>query len=73
MSENIEVQHPNGYIGILYGKRSMVILDKNRKEVMHTGFRNKNIKTEKDLYKLLEGFPEFLKMISEADKGSDIG
>lgn len=61
----IEVKHPNGYSGILYGKSSMVIFY-DGEEVLHTGFRNENIKTKEDLYKELEGMPEFLKMLDES-------
>ena len=61
----IEVKHPNGYSGILYGKSSMVIFY-NGEEVLHTGFRNENIKTKEDLYKELERMPEFLKMLDES-------
>lgn len=61
----IEVKHPNGYSGILYGKSSMVIFY-NGEEVLHTGFRNENIKTKEDLYKELEGMSEFLKMLDES-------
>lgn len=63
--KEIKVEHPNGYSGILYGKRSMVIFYKG-KEVLHTGSRTEKLKTEKDLYEKLEGMPEFLKMLDEA-------
>lgn len=63
--EEIKVEHPNGYSGILYGKRSMVIFYKGE-EVLHTGFRNENLKTKEDLYKELEEMPEFLAMLDKA-------
>lgn len=72
----IKVEHPNGYSGVLYGKRSMVIF-KDGKEVLHTGFRNKNIKTADDLYKVLEEQPKLMKILDEkiaeieADTGDD--
>ena len=65
MKNKIEVIHPNGYKGILYGNRSMVIL-KGNEEVLHTGFRK--INTEKELYNYLEKFPEFLEMLDEAEE-----
>ena len=62
-NDEIKVTHPNGYSGILYGKRSMSIVY-NNEEVLHTGFRN--INTEEELYKKLENMPEFLKMLDES-------
>lgn len=58
----IQVEHPNGYSGVLYGRRSMSIF-KDGREVLHTGFRNKNIQTEKDLYEILEEQPKLMKII----------
>lgn len=65
MGSNIKVNHPNGYTGILYGRRSLVVL-KGEEEVLHTGFRN--IDTEKELYDYLEKFPDFLNMLDEAEE-----
>lgn len=59
----IRVVHPNGYSGVLYGKRSMRIFGPDNKEVLHTGFRNKDIKTGQDLYEQLEDMPEFVKLL----------
>lgn len=59
----IKVEHPNGYSGTLYGKRSMSIY-KDGREVLHTGFRNENIKTADDLYEVLETQPELMKILN---------
>ena len=61
MNNNIEVIHPNGYKGILYGNSSMVVL-KDDEELLHTGFTK--IKTKEELYKFLESFPEFYEMLT---------
>ena len=55
----IKVRHPNGYSGILYGKSSLAIYDNHGIEVIHTGYRT--INTEKELYDVLEKFPEIMK------------
>lgn len=55
----IKVHHPNGYSGILYGKSSLAIYDDHGIEIIHTGYRT--INTEKELYDVLEKFPEVLK------------
>ena len=66
MKNNIEVIHPNGYKGILYGNSSMVVL-KDGEELMHTGFTK--IRTKEELYKFLDNFPEFYEMlVEETDK-----
>ena len=54
-----KVHHPNGYSGILYGKSSLAIYDDHGIEIIHTGYRT--INTEKELYDVLEKFPEVLK------------
>lgn len=59
----IEVWHPNGYRGILYGKSSYVVTDSEGREVFHTGFRV--INTAEELYEDLETFPEFLKIFEK--------
>lgn len=66
MNNNIQVTHENGYTGILYGKQSLVVL-KDNEEVMHTGFRNKNLKTSQDLYDFLDKFPRLLEILKEVD------
>lgn len=65
MNNNIEVIHPNGYKGILYGNSSMVVL-KDDEELLHTGFTK--IKTKEELYKFLESFPEFYEMLTITDE-----
>lgn len=56
----IKVEHPNGYLGILYGESSMVIYDENGHKCLHTGSRN--VQTEAELYELLEGMPNLKEM-----------
>lgn len=56
----IKVEHPNGYLGVLYSKSSMVIFDEDGHEVLHTGSRN--IQTETELYEVLEGMPNLKEM-----------
>ena len=63
MENEIKVKHPNGYSGILYGKRSMIIFY-NNEEVLHIGFRN--INTKEELYDNLEKMPEFMKMLDDS-------
>ena len=58
-NDKIRVEHPNGYSGVLYGKSSMIIYRPDGTECLHTGFRNEDVKTEKDLYEQLEDMPEF--------------
>lgn len=64
MDKIISVTHPNGFSGKLYGESSMSIFDKDGNEVLHTGFRNADINSEKALYEHLESFPEFLSMLT---------
>lgn len=59
----ISVKHPNGFSGKLYGKSSMSIFDSNGKEIMHTEFRNEDIKTKEDLYKHLEDMPMLMDIL----------
>ena len=57
-----EYKHKNGYNARLYGKSSLRICF-NGKEILHTGFRNVN--TEDEVMELLEGMPEFMKLLKE--------
>ena len=61
----------NGYTGKLYGKSSMIILDPEGKEVLHSGFRS--INTEEELKKVVDDFPNtrksLLKFYKEMSKG----
>lgn len=60
MSERIEYRSDNGYWGVLYGKSSMSIKDKDGNEVLHTGFRTPN--TLEELKKVVETMPELMEM-----------
>lgn len=51
------IEHPNGYIGILYGKSSLAIY-KAGKMVFHTGFRTTD--NQKEIYDMLETFEDFI-------------
>ena len=65
-SDVIKYTSTNGYTGILYGKQSMAIQDKDGNEVMHTGFRS--INTYDELVQVVEEYPEFRKMLDKALK-----
>lgn len=69
MKDIIKYTSDNGYTGILYGKSSYAIHDKNGKVVFHTGFRN--INTYEELVKQVDEYPEFLKMLSKIDFDDD--
>lgn len=60
--KTIRVDHPNGYHGVLYGRKSMSIYY-NGDEIFHTGFRK--INTKEELYKQLEEMPELMKKLRE--------
>ena len=60
----IKVEHPNGYSGVLYGRGSMTIYDKDGNEVLHTWARN--AQTRQDLYEELETMPEFLELLRKS-------
>ena len=61
MTNDIGYTSENGYTGVMYGKSSFAIYDKDGKEVLHTGSRAFN--TEEELKKQVDGFPEFLEML----------
>ncbi len=63
MKENIKYTSDNGYTGVMYGKSSFAIFDKNGKEVLHTGSRSFN--TYKELVKQVDTYPEFRAMLEE--------
>lgn len=65
MNNRIEVEHPNGYRGALYGKSSLAIF-KGDKERFHTGFRS--IETAEELYQVLEEYPKFEEMLIKASE-----
>lgn len=64
--KTIRYTSPNGYTGVLYGKRSFSIYGPDGKECMHTGFRN--INTYKELVEHVDGYPEFAKMLLNVKK-----
>lgn len=57
-----EYKHKNGYYARLYGESSLSVYF-DGKEVLHTGSRNVN--TEDEVMKVLEGMPELFKRIGE--------
>lgn len=62
----IEKEYTNpetGYMGVMYGKSSLSVFDKNGKEVMHTGSRN--INTYNELVYFVDTFDEFLKILAK--------
>lgn len=63
MRKKIKYKHENGYTGVLYGRSSLAVYDADGHEVMHTGSRN--INTLEELKELLDGYPEFRKMIEK--------
>ena len=71
MNDRTIVQHPNGYSGILMGKSTMMIYDKDDNLVLHTCFRTPN--TETELYECLETMPQFMDIIAsvEADRKTE--
>lgn len=63
MNKKIKYTSKNGYTGVMYGKSSLVILDRNGKEVFHTGFRNCN--TYEELIELIEKVDTFLSKLEK--------
>lgn len=63
MDKIIDYTGENGYRGVLYGKSSMAVYDKNGVERMHTGSRG--INTLEELKEFVEGFEEFFEMLEE--------
>ena len=63
-NKTIKYTSKNGYTGVLYGRSSLAIYNKDGKEVMHTGFRN--INTYEELVETVETFPEFLELLKGA-------
>lgn len=61
----IEYTSPNGYRGILYGKSSLVILDPQGHESLHTGKRG--INTLDELAQMVDDYPEFIEGIHLAN------
>ena len=65
MDDRTIVQHPNGYSGVLMGKSTMMIYDKDDNCVLHTCFRTPN--TEKELYEILETMPRFIEILASVE------
>lgn len=63
MNNIIDYTSPNGYRGVLYGKSSMVIYDRNGVECLHTSSRTPN--TLEELQEFVDGFEEFLESLEE--------
>lgn len=63
MGKTIEYTSPEGYKGVLYGERSLVIYRPDGHMSLHTGFRN--INTYEELKELVDKHPEFLKSLKE--------
>lgn len=61
MSKSIEYTGDNGFKGVLYGKSSFSIYNKNGLEVFHTVSRK--INSYEELIKEVEQFPRFLKLM----------
>lgn len=63
MSNVIDYTGENGYRGVMYGKSSMAVYDKNGVERMHTGSRG--INTLEELKEFVDGFEEFLEKLED--------
>lgn len=66
MSKNIEYTSSNGYRGVLYGESSLVILNPDGTESIHTGRRA--INTYEELVKIVDEHPRFLEMLRSRTK-----
>lgn len=62
-TRTVKYKSDNGYLGIMYGRKSFSVQDQTGKEVLHTGSRNFN--NIKDLMDHVDHFPEFQKMLFE--------
>lgn len=68
----IEYESENGYKGVLYGKSSMSIYDKDGNERLHTGFRNVN--TLEELKEVVESAQKTMDLIAKTfEKNSRVG
>lgn len=63
-NKTIKYTSKNGYTGVLYGRSSLAIYNKDGKEVLHTGFRT--INTYEELVETVETFPEFFELLKGA-------
>lgn len=66
MSEVIDYTGENGYRGVMYGKSSMAVYDKNGVERMHTGSRG--INTLEELKEFVDGFEDFMALLMEEER-----
>ena len=63
MMRDITYTSDNGYTGVMYGKSSFVVYDRDGVEVLHTSLRGFN--SEFELRRQVDGFPEFIKLLQE--------
>lgn len=59
----IKCEHPNGYSGVLMGKSTMLIYDKDGHECLHTCFRTPQ--TKEELYEVLETMPRMMEIVAK--------
>lgn len=65
MDKIIDYTGENGYRGVMYGKSSMVIYDRNGVECLHTSSRTPN--TLEELKEFVDGFEEFLERLEDKE------
>ena len=58
----IKCEHPNGYSGVLMGKSTMLIYDKDGHECLHTCSRTPQ--TKEELYEVLETMPRMMEIVA---------
>ena len=63
MIRDIAYKSENGYTGVMYGKSSFAVDDRDGVEVLHTSLRGFN--SEFELRRQVDGFPEFIKLLQE--------
>lgn len=63
LKDKVKYTSDNGYTGILSGRSTLTIYDNHGDVVLHTGHRKAN--TYDELVNIVEGFPEFMKMLEE--------
>jgi len=63
MIRDIAYKGDNGYTGVMYGKSSFAVYDRDGVEVLHTSLRGFN--SEFELRRQVDGFPEFIKLLQE--------
>lgn len=63
----ITIRHPNGYVGKIFGEKSLSIYDKHNHIVMYTD--NRDIETGAELQDLLAKAPEIFKEDEKEDTG----